>query len=64
MQGSNWRFVKVKRLEIHFVDFSPLQGSSWIPLPSKLASKKAIINPKNEDDKCFFIGSYNSRKSS
>ena len=26
---------------------------SFIPLPKKLANKKAVINPKSEDDFCF-----------
>ena len=29
------------------------RGSSYIPLPDWLAKKKAIINPKNLDKKCF-----------
>ena len=34
--------------------YEPLSGSSYIPLPSKLASKKAIINVKNhKDHECF-----------
>ena len=53
MQGSNWRFVKVEKLELHFVDYFPLKGSSWIPLPSDLAARKAIVNPKNPDNFCF-----------
>ena len=30
-----------------------LSGSSYIPLPKELASKKAIINMKNDDNECF-----------
>ena len=29
------------------------RGSSYLPLPNWLARKKAIINPKNEDQECF-----------
>ena len=29
------------------------RGSSYLPLPDWLASKKAIINPKNADQECF-----------
>ena len=38
------------------VDFHQLnltRGSSYLPLPNLLARKKAIINPKNEDQECF-----------
>ena len=33
--------------------YVPVGGSSYIPLLKFLASKKAIINLKNEDDECF-----------
>ena len=40
-------------LEIDSVRFEPWRGSSYIPLPKSLCSKKAIINMKNEDNMCF-----------
>ena len=52
-RGSNWIFKKVIRLDVNFVRWKPLGGSAWIPLPEKLAQKKAIINMKNQDDFCF-----------
>ena len=30
-----------------------LRGETWIPLPKELANKRAIINVKNKDNKCF-----------
>jgi len=53
MCGSNWRFRSVVKLNINTTVYRPLRGNSYIPLPKKLADKKAIINPKNEDDQCF-----------
>ena len=53
MWGSNWTFKSIISLEIHTVAYEPLSCNSYIPLPLKLAQKKAIINMKNEDDKCF-----------
>ena len=53
MQGSNWRFKSVAKLDIDTVEYKPLKGSSYIPLPEYLANKKAIINLKNNDDECF-----------
>ena len=53
MMGSNWRLRAVNRLEINTVAYKPLKGKSYIPVPEKLAAKKAIINMKNEDDECF-----------
>ena len=52
-QGSNWRFHLVLRLDLHTLKFESLGGSSYIPLPTFLAAKKAIINLRNEDDECF-----------
>ena len=52
-RGSNWRFQRVLFLDAHFTDFIPLRGSTFIPLPRKIASKKAVINIKNDDDQCF-----------
>ena len=50
---SNWRFARVIQVELHFVDFDPLRAGSWIKLPRGLKSKKAVINMRNEDNKCF-----------
>ena len=51
--GSNWVFQQIIRLEIHFANWQPLGGSTFIPLPAKIKNKKAVINPKNEDNQCF-----------
>ena len=52
-RGSNWRFQRVLSLDVHFTDFQPLRGSTFLPLPSKISTKKAVINMKNGDDQCF-----------
>ena len=52
-RGSNWRFQRVLSLDAHFTDFQPLRGSTFLPLPSKISTKKAVINMKNGDDQCF-----------
>ena len=51
--GSPWRLHSIIKLELHTVSYNPLRGETWVPLPKELANKKAIINPKNEDNKCF-----------
>ena len=51
--GSGWYFKEVIRLEIHTVDYKPMKASTYIPLPEFIMRKKAIINMKNKDDKCF-----------
>ena len=50
---SDWAFYKVIKLELHTVSYRPLRGNTWIPLPKELANKKAIINMKSKDNKCF-----------
>ena len=50
---SDWAFYKVIKLELYTVNYKPLRGYTWIPLTKELADKKAIINMKNKDNKCF-----------
>ena len=51
--GSGWIFYKIIKLELHTVTYRPLRGNTWVSLPEELANKKAIINMKNKDNKCF-----------
>ena len=53
VEGSGWTFHSIIRLELHTVSYNPLRGETWVALPEELANKRAIINPKNEDNKCF-----------
>ena len=52
-EGSGWVFVEVENLTLHTDIWDPLKASSYIDLPKELKNKKAIINMKNEDNKCF-----------
>ena len=52
-EGSGWVFLNVKKLVLHTTRWDPLYGGSYIPLDPYLANKKALINMKNEDEKCF-----------
>ena len=52
-EGSGWVFVKIIDLTLHTYKWDPLKAGSYIDLPKALKNKKAIINMKNEDDKCF-----------
>ena len=51
--GSGWYFKEIVSLEIHTVEYNPMNGSSYIPLPDWISKKKAIINIQNRDEKCF-----------
>ena len=53
MEVSAWFFKEVIRLEIHTVEYKPMKGSSYIPLPDFIMRKKAITNMENKDDNCF-----------
>ena len=52
-KGSGWYFKEVISFDIHIVDYTPIKGSSYIPLPNFIMRKKAIINMENKDDKYF-----------
>ena len=51
--GSGWVFVEVENLTLHIDIWDPIKASSYIDLPKELKNKNAIINMKNEDNKCF-----------
>ena len=52
-EGTGWRLHSVINLELHTVEWVPLRGSSYTELPKELKDKNAIINMKNEDNRCF-----------
>ena len=53
VEGSGWRFEKVIKLVLHTTRWDPVNAGSYIELPQELKNRKAIINMKNQDDKCF-----------
>lgn len=52
-KGSGWTLNKILNLELRINRYVPLRGSSYIELPKKIASKNAVINIQNNDEKCF-----------
>ena len=52
-EGSGWEFEELDKIDILTVGYDPLRASKWIPLPKKIADKKAVINIQNKDDNCF-----------
>ena len=50
---SNLVLKGIDRLTIQHDRYNPTRGGSYIKLPDWLASKKACINIKNKDNKCF-----------
>ncbi|CAB4382040.1 unnamed protein product [Rhizophagus irregularis] len=51
--GSGWKFYRVEKIFIEISQFQPPTGVGHIPLPKDLATKKGVVNPANDDDKCF-----------
>ena len=51
--GSGWRFIGLDRVVVTVYDYNPARGRSYIPTPPELASKKAVVNVQNTDNKCF-----------
>ena len=52
--NSRFVFDEVLYINIDFYQLNLTRCSSYIPLPNWIASKKAVINPKNEnDEECF-----------
>ena len=53
-QGPGWVIESIDGEYVNVSIYSPLSGSSYIELPSKLkTSKKGLINIKNDDNTCF-----------
>ena len=54
LANSRFVFDEVLFLDVNFHQLNFTRGSSYIPLPDWVAKKKAVINPKNEnDEECF-----------
>ena len=51
--GSGWQFSGLNRVVVTVYDYTPARGRSYIPTPPVLASKKAIVNVQNTDNRCF-----------
>ena len=53
LRDSKFIFDSVNHMDIGVHRLNLTRGSSYIPLPEWLTKKKALINPKNLDLKCF-----------
>lgn len=54
IRGSGFTLARIIELNVQISSYQPLNGSSYIKTPKELASKKALINVKNEhDEMCF-----------
>ena len=51
--GSNFVFESVDLLSYHIHKTNLKRGKSYIKSPEWILNKRATINPKNKDNKCF-----------
>lgn len=53
--GSGWRFEEILQIHIASAKYSPIRGSSYIPLPKSLQSRnRFLVNVENKNDhKCL-----------
>ena len=50
---SGYKIKKIRKIIIHFDKYDPTRAGHYLELPKVIASKKACINIKNDDDYCF-----------
>ena len=51
--GSGWIFQSIENLFLKVARFNLLKGEGYIDLPTAIKTKRAVINVKNKDNKCF-----------
>ena len=53
LKKSGYQIKKIEKITIHYDRYNPTRAGKYIELPKWIADKKACINIKNEDEKCF-----------
>ena len=53
MEGSGWAVIGLLNHDLHKNKYDPSAARSNIPLPAEIQNKKATVNLKNDDDRCF-----------
>ena len=52
-RGSGWIMDEILEAYINVARYQPMRGGSFVPLPTKLKNKKAILNIQNRDNECI-----------
>ena len=52
-RGSGWVVERIEHVDLYISKYRPIRGNTYTKLPKDLASRKAIINIQNKDDRCF-----------
>ena len=53
LRRSGYTINKIESIRIHYDKYNPTRAGKYIELPKWIATKKACINIKNDDDYCF-----------
>ena len=48
--GSGWKVDSLMTLWLDFAKYEPIKGGSYLPLPTALKNKRAVINVQNKDN--------------
>lgn len=56
-KGSGFTLSCISGLLLGVYKYTPIGGSSYLPLPTSITNKKCVINPENTDHQCF-IGKF------
>ena len=52
-RGSGWIMDEILEAYINVARYQPMRGGSYMPLPTKLKNKKAVLNIQNRDNECL-----------
>jgi hypothetical protein len=52
-KGSGYTLKCIDGLLLGVYNYTPLDGSSYVPLPASVEARKAVVNPQNIDRECF-----------
>ena len=52
-EGSGWEGEKIELVYVNVARFKPLRGGTYLPIPTKLKNKKAVMNVQNKDNECL-----------
>ena len=52
-RGSGWVLERIMVAYVNVARYQPLRGGTYLELPQKLKTKKAIINVQNRDEECL-----------
>ena len=51
--GSQLRYVSTTRAIVTFVEIQPINAGTYFPCPKEIQDKRAVVNVKNKDNRCF-----------